>query len=1173
MFPISQLLSALRGTLSKFSAVSGSWFILILLWIVILIAVWWALPHLEINGYRLFTSQGSRIIFTLLWLLLMLVVILWRLWYRIRKLTRQPVQPARPDQHAAATASQQRYLDGWLQALHHYAGSGAKYRLPWYLIVGLPASGKTSLIHRVNSASRLNIRLNSELRDLAKDQYMDIWLGDQAVIFDPAGRLLVQQGTDDEQQEETASRLWHHLLRWLNDNRSRQPLNGIVLTLDLAWLAQSCASGRKAYAQLMRERLLEISATLNTRLPLYIVLTRLDMLRGFEHFYPQTDSHSRDSLLGVTFSMQAGEADLWMDELDQFWQQWISRLNGQLAQRLLDSSGEPRIEAALFSFIRQLDGIKDYISAILDDMIIREPHHLLRVCALCLSSVYQQGVPFDVFSRGCTQRYHLPETVWPARRGESAVFFVRRLFTDIVFPQAHLAGESRLHQLYRRRRLLAAFTLMVSGALALMGSWQYYYRVNHRAAGQVLEKSRQFIAAKDSSGDRKSGVDQLLRLNLIRDATLAFGDYRDKSFVFADMGLYQGGKIGAYVESSYLKMLQLQFLPAVMQGLAEDLASAAPLSEQKLNILRVMRMIEDASGRNKALTEQFMAQRWQRIFPQQGQIQQQLMQHLDYALDHTDWHQAKQHKDTAAITAWQPFAAPVQQAQTELRKLPLFLRVYQRLDSQAAETLPAALHIRDEVGQSYDSVFSLRNSDAGSIPRFYSWRGFSGDFTGRRDSLLNITAEDAWVLGLRENVHLSDADWQEIQRQVQEKYITGYINRWQALLANLEIQPLKTPEQALHVLGEISGSEQPFRRVIATLSDNTHERDDGENPVNSQISRRISVPFTALNNTLHVQGEAAPVIQDISRKLLAVRQWLEQIITATDPGQAALKAIQKRLADPYGDPLALLQQYARTLPAPLNRWTGQIADQTSALVVSMALSSLNESWQHSVVTPFNLQLADRYPFDPASDQDVPLSEMEKFFASGGTLDSFYRSSVKPLVDAGLLSSQSASQQQRELFRQLTRAEHIRDTLFNAQGGLEYHFVLEPLELTANKRRSVLNLDGQLVDYSHGSRQKIPLVWPNSIRAGSVSKLTLVPDNRRQSPRSLTFTGPWSMFRLLESGELSRITAESFDVRLTTDNGSVTYRVHTDENHNLFSRDMFSQFRLPESLYNSPATGD
>lgn len=57
------------------------------------------------------------------------------------------------------------------------------------------------------------------------------------------------------------------------------------------------------------------------------------------------------------------------------------------------------------------------------------------------------------------------------------------------------------------------------------------------------------------------------------------------------------------MEKSYLQLLIERFLPAIMAGLQQDLAQAPENSEEKLAILRVMRMLEDKSGRNDAIVK------------------------------------------------------------------------------------------------------------------------------------------------------------------------------------------------------------------------------------------------------------------------------------------------------------------------------------------------------------------------------------------------------------------------------------------------------------------------------------------------------------------------------------------------------------------------------------------
>jgi len=143
-------------------------------------------------------------------------------------------------------------------------------------------------------------------------------------MLDPAGELLSQSEPELEPLARKHERLWLHLLTWLSEHRRRQPLNGLVLTVDLAWLSHASVAERKAYAQLMRARLQEVSATMNTRLPLYVTFTKLDLLRGFDVVYEQLDKEARDAVLGVTF--QPGDGQSWQQDLALFWDQWVDNL-------------------------------------------------------------------------------------------------------------------------------------------------------------------------------------------------------------------------------------------------------------------------------------------------------------------------------------------------------------------------------------------------------------------------------------------------------------------------------------------------------------------------------------------------------------------------------------------------------------------------------------------------------------------------------------------------------------------------------------------------------------------------------------------------------------------------------------------------------------------------------
>lgn len=108
------------------------------------------------------------------------------------------------------------------------------------------------------------------------------------------------------------------------------------------------------------------------------------------------------------------------------------------------------------------------------------------------------------------------------------------------------------------------------------------------------------------------------------------------------------------------------------------------------------------------------------------------------------------------------------------------------------------------------------------------------------------------------------------------------------------------------------------------------------------------------------------------------------------------------------------------------------------------------------------------------------------------LDTFYQQNLQLFVENSQgLNGEDSVVIREDVLNQLDTAQKIRDIFFSPQNGLGTQFAVETVALSGNKRRSVLNLDGQLVDYAQGRNYTAHLVWPNNMREGNESKLTLV----------------------------------------------------------------------------------
>lgn len=247
----------------------------------------------------------------------------------------------------------------------------------------------------------------------------------------------------------------------------------------------------------------------------------------------------------------------------------------------------------------------------------------------------------------------------------------------------------------------------------------------------------------------------------------------------------------------------------------------------------------------------------------------------------------------------------------------------------------------------------------------------------------------------------------------------------------------------------------------------------------------------------------------------------------------------------------------------------RMADESWFVIKQEAIKYLEVRWANDVHREYREKLASRYPFNPNARKDVDLEDFESFFGPSGTLSKFYEDNLKLFMDENLISAESldgASLIRHEVLDQLETAKRIQRAFFNNKGVLDVEFTLEPVELSPNKRRSIINVDGQFVEYAHGPRKSVELIWPNTLRGASASKLTLIPAEANRSPRSMLIQGPWAFFRLLENGKVIGASETSVDYQFTLDSGTVRYRLRSEAESNPFTSVLFKSFKLSPTLY-------
>jgi type VI secretion system protein ImpL len=300
-----------------------------------------------------------------------------------------------PDPAARATAEEQaamsERMSEALALLKRARGTkGYLYEQPWYAIIGPPGAGKTTAL--VNAGLRFPLAAEMGQRGVpgvGGTRMCDWWFTEDAVFIDTAGRYTTQ---DSDAAVDRAG--WEAFLSLLKQTRQRQPLNGLVVAIAVSDIATSAREERVAHARAIRRRIRELEEKLAVRLPVYVLLTKADLIAGFSEFFDDLDRERRAQVWGATFALADSDAGP-IGRLRQEFQTLGERLNERLFDRL-QAERSPERRALIAGFPSQFGSLEEPIAEFMNEAFAGsrlDPAPMLR--GFYLTSGVQEGAPID----------------------------------------------------------------------------------------------------------------------------------------------------------------------------------------------------------------------------------------------------------------------------------------------------------------------------------------------------------------------------------------------------------------------------------------------------------------------------------------------------------------------------------------------------------------------------------------------------------------------------------------------------------------------------------------------------------------------------------------------------------------------------------------------------------
>jgi type VI secretion system protein ImpL len=509
-------------------------------------------------------------------------------------------------------ATVRKRMDAALAHLRKRRGGRYLYQLPWYLVIGAPGSGKTTALANAGlGAAAADGSVVEPLAGLAGTRNCDWWFTDRAVLIDTAGRYTTQ-----DSRRAVDGRVWSGLLDLLKEHRPLQPANGVLLTLSLPDLAAWDEAERRNHAILIRQRLNELRVQLGLRLPVYLLLTKADLLDGFTTFFDPLDREARSQVWGLTLPTEepaAKSAPKSAASPLPVFRDLYAGLVRRLDERLLDRlHQEPdlRRRGDAFALPLRVAELEPALADIVDTVFGSEHgEETPRLRGLYLTSATQTGGALALLE---------PD---PAVR--ASTYFLDRLLPEMVFPEANLARIDRAVERARRgRSALSAAALMLG---LLVGGW---WLVSARGNAALLERADAGAAAVEAAlrpldapprslirVDDADPAAILPALDALRALPLAFDTAHGWAEPALAGGLYQGGRIAGPAQEAYRRALRTQFLARIALRLEERLRADWALPDQLRQILRIYRMVGGAETMDAGALAEWVALDWQRTLP------------------------------------------------------------------------------------------------------------------------------------------------------------------------------------------------------------------------------------------------------------------------------------------------------------------------------------------------------------------------------------------------------------------------------------------------------------------------------------------------------------------------------------------------------------------------------
>lgn len=1134
-------------------------------------------PLISFGGYRPLESVIGREIAILVVAALFASVTTFE-WKRRKKASAEIAEGITAAQPQDDTDVLKDKMKDAIATLKAAGGQGGDflYDLPWYVLIGPPGSGKTTAL--VNSG--LKFPLSGEatpaaIAGVGGTRYCDWWFTEEAVLIDTAGRYTTQ-----DSDAKTDKQSWFAFLDLLKKNRPRQPVNGVLVAISLEDLMTLPPAEIAAHANAIRARLLELHDRLRVDFPVYVLLTKADLVAGFSEYFLSLNDQGRRQVWGATFQTADKKRNL-VSQVPTEFDALVERLNYDLTDRLQDEP-TPSNRVLLYGFPTQVAALKRPIYDFLNQIFEPTRYHAnATLRGFYFTSGTQQGTPIDRLIGALEKSFGAAQVGAKAYSGIGKSFFLTDLIQKVIIGEAAWVSTDAAAA-WRTRVLKASlYSVLALVTIAAAGAWWESYRRNRDLIAETQAAVADYTQQAGPYAKETVIADRDLHkvmglLYKLRNLPAGYANREEPTPLLATLGLSQRERLQTSAIQAYHVGLERLLRPRLMYRLEEVLAANKSNPGFIYEALKVYLMISGVEKTDRELVIAWMRNDWiENLYPgaPNAEGRKALEDEVNAMLDLEDGAPLVEHSPQL-----------VEDSRRVLSRLSVADRAYQLLRSQSRQAIAPDWVAARHGGPDFATVFQTANGDSLEtvvVPGFFTYDGFQHALIDKLPSIAEQLQRDNWVLGDAGKIAAITSQYERLTGDLLTLYARDFAAAWKQALDKLRMRQLNSGKPRYEALNAAAAPTSPIRLLIESIRDETALTRERKDPKQAGAKKdsapalmtgqsgspgaEIEVQFKPYHQVVEGEG-GRRLIDSVIADLGQINNTLQTSSLNTSQAQDTTAALRGQVAQFKTDALRM--------PNPFNTMLLQAAGSFENTVADDTYRQIRDEFQKSVFGPCQALATNRYPLDRSARQEIGLADFGRLFGGNGYFDTFFKKHLEPYVDTSQREwrwrqdNPVAKLMSADTLRQFQRAAQIKDAFFPTNGNVpSITLTVTPPVLPAMGLTAKLEINGFAASSTEQPNPApVAVQWPG---AGGRTAVSLAEEQRMFAPPTQPSeisggTGQWALFRLLDRAAKSPRT-NGISASWIVGGREVPFQIGTGTVFNPLQLPALSEFKCPAAL--------